>query len=189
MQIAPADWNAKTAFGNPFEGDGSLAGAFDARQSDLRVSAGACLALGGGLSLLPNAEAFVGELDRQGYTVRGALSGEIPAVTQRYRGWKAGLGLASDWMETGSADMKLRPALGVSAMSLNADSDTFMMKLSDGTEKRARFADVPETVLALSAGMEGASREGGLRIRFGYAGLVSDGKVEYAVVGGLKLRF
>ena len=192
LSASRADWKAETAFAAP--AGGLVAGAFDARQTDLRLGAGARLALGGGVSLAPKAEVFAGRLERGSYRAKGAaFRADMPDVEQGYRGWKAGLGLASSWRD-GPRGMKLRPALNLSALRTQSRSDSFALKQSDRlgiveTSVRARMAGAPETLLGLAAGVEAAG-PGGLRLNFGYAALRSSGGgIDHALAAGLKLRF
>ena len=192
LSASRADWKAETSFAAP--AGGLVAGAFDARQTDLRLGAGARLALGGGVSLAPKAEVFAGRLERGAQRAEGAaFRADMPDVEQDYRGWKAGLGLASGWRD-GPRGVKLRPALNLSALRTESRSDSFALKQSDRlgiveTSVRARMADAPETVLGLAAGVEAAG-PGGLRLNFGYAALKSSGGgIDHALAAGLNLRF
>ena len=192
LSASRADWKAETAFAAP--AGGLVAGAFDARQTDLRLGAGARLALGGGVWLAPKAEVFAGRLERGAQRAEGAaFRADMPDVEQDYRGWKAGLGLASGWRD-GPRGVKLRPALNLSALRTESRSDSFALKQSDRlgiveTSVRARMADAPKTVLGLAAGVEAAG-PGGLRLNFGYAALKSSGGgIDHALAAGLKLRF
>ena len=192
LSASRADWEAKTAFAAP--AGGLVAGAFDVRQTDLRLGAGARLALGGGASLAPKAEVFAGRLERGAQRAEGAaFRADVPETAQGYRGWKAGLGLASGWRD-GPRGMKLRPALNLSALRTESRWGSFTLKQSDRlgiveTSVRARLADAPQTVLGLTAGVEAEGR-GGLRMNFGYAAIRSPGGgIDHALAAGLNLRF
>ena len=193
LSASRADWKAETAFTAP--GGGLVAGAFDARQTDLRLGVGGRLALaGGGLSLAPKAEVFTGRLERDAYRAEGAaFRTDMPDVVQRYRGWKASLGLASDWRDAPQG-MKLGWALNLSAMRAESASDSFVLKQSDRqgiveTSVRARMGEAPKTVLGLAFGVKAASRDA-LQLSFGYAAMArSDGVVDHALATSLILRF
>ncbi len=190
--LTRADWRADAAFENRALG-GMLRGRFDAEQTDLRLGAGFRVALGGGVTLTPSAELFAGEIEQAGYRAAGPVfRAAMPEVTQRYRGWKAGLALASDWRE-GPQGLKLRPALKLTAMRARASSGSFMLEQSDSlglvtTSNRARLAGAPRTAIGLGAGLEATDGEG-FSVRFGYAGAIIDGEQNHALVAGLKLRF
>ena len=192
LSFTHADWRVQGSWENPTVGSLQRS-RFDAAQQDLRLRLGARLALGGGVTLTPQAEAFAGELEHGGHMADGAVfRAAMPGVTQRYSGVKAGLGLASGWRETGGG-VKLRPALNLSAMRTRTASGSFEMKQSDrlgilSTSSRARLADGPATVLGLGAGLEAAG-PGGLQLGFGYAGLVVDGEVVHAAAARLRLPF
>ena len=166
---------------------------FDAAHRDVRFSLGARLGLGGGAVLVPQADAFAGEVERGGHTAEGALfRAAMPAMTQRYSGVRAGLGFASGWQEAGHG-LKLRPKLNFSAARVQAESESFKLEQSHrlgflSTSSRARLAGGPETVFGLGAGLEAAG-PGGLRLGLGYAGLVMDGKLTHAAAARLRLPF
>ena len=192
LSASRADWEAETAFATPV--GGLVAGAFDAQQTDLRLGAGGRLALGGGFSLVPKAEVFTGQLERDAHRADGsAFRADMPEVTQRYRGWKADLGLASGWQDL-PRDMKLRPMLNLSALRTESRSDSFALTQSDRhgiveTSVRARMVDPPRTVLGLAAGIEGAGR-GGLHLSIGYAAMLAPScSVDHALAASLKVRF
>ncbi len=192
LSLSHADWRVNGSWENPTVG-GGMQSHFDAAQRDLRLSLGARLDLGGGMTLVPQAEAFAGELERESHMAEGAVfRAAMPGLTQRYRGVKAGLGFASGWREAGG-EVKLRPTLNLSAMRVRTGSESFEMKQSDrlgilSTGSRARLADAPETAFGLGAGLEAAG-PGGLRMGFGYAGLVVDGELHHAAAASLHLPF
>ena len=116
----------------------------------------------------------------------------MPGMTQRYSGVRAGLGFASGWQEAGRG-LKLRPKLNLSAMRVQAASESFELRQSHrlgflSTSSRARLAGGPETVFGLGAGLEAAG-PGGLQLGLGYAGLVMDGKLTHAAAARLRLPF
>ena len=192
LSVSHADWRVEGAYSNPAAG-GGLHSSFDAVQNDLRLGVGARIGLGGGLALVPQAEAFAGEVDRESHMAEGAdFRAAMPGLTQRYSGVKVGLGLASSWQE-GPDGLKLRPSLKLSAMRARTGSQSFDLEQSHrsgliATSSRARLADAPQTVFGLGAGLDAVS-DGGLKLKFGYGVLVDDGKLHHAVAAGLKLDF
>ena len=192
LSFTRADWNARNAFENPVAG-GGLSGAFAAEHTDLRLGAGVRLPLSGDLELMPRLELFAGELEQEGHRARGALfDADIPDIDQRYRGWKAGLDLASDWLEAPEG-FRLRPSLSLSAMRIDSDSDSFDMTQSDRfglleMTSRVRPADAPRTVFGMGAGMDVVSDDN-MKLRLGYVGMTIDGEAAHAAVAGFKLAF
>ena len=191
LSASRADYKADTAFTIPV--GGLVAGAFDARQTDLRLGVGARLPMGGGISLTPKAEIFTGRLEQGAHRAEGAVfRADMPEVAQGYRGWKVGLGLASGWQNAWG--MKLRPVLNLSALRTESRSDSFELKQSDRggiveTSVRARMDDAPKTVLGLAASVEALAR-GGLRLNFGYAAIGSPGGgTDHALIAGLIQHF
>ena len=192
LRLSHADWRVEGGWDNAAVGE-RMRSRFDAAHRDVRLSLGARLGLGGGAVLVPQADAFAGEVERGGHTAEGALfRAAMPAMTQRYSGVRAGLGFASDWQEAGRG-LKLRPKLNLSAMRVQAESESFELRQSDrlgflSTSSRARLAGGPETVFGLGAGLEAAG-PGGLHLGLGYAGLVMDGKLTHAAAARLRLPF
>ena len=192
LSLTQADWRARAAYENPAAG-GRLEGRFDAAQTDLRFGLGAQLALGGGVTMTPRLDLFAGRLAQEAHDAEGAvLNAAMPAQTQRYRGWKAGLGFAADWRD-GPQELKLRPTLNLSAMGVETASDAFTLRQSDrlglvSTSSRARLGGAPEMAFGLGAGLE-AARSETLSVRVGYSAMLYDGDVHHAAVAGMKLNF
>ena len=100
---------------------------------------------------------------------------------------------ASGGWQEGPEGLRVRPSLKLTAMQVRSDSPEYEVRQSDrmgilSTTSRARLPDAPETVFGLGAGFE-ATGSGGLRMRFGYAGAILDGKFIHAVGGGLQMKF
>ena len=192
LRLSHADWRVEGGWDNAAVGE-RMRSRFDAAHRDVRLSLGARLGLGGGMVLIPQADAFAGEIERGSHTAEGAeFRAAMPGMTQRYSGVRAGLGFASDWQEAGHG-LKLRPKLNLSAMRVQADSKGFELRQSHrlgvlSTSSRARLAGGPETVFGLGAGLEAAG-PGGLQLGFGYAGLMVDGKLTHAAAARLRLPF
>ena len=192
LRLSHADWRVEGGWDNAAVGE-RMRSRFDAAHRDVRFSLGARLGLGGGMVLIPQADAFVGEIERGSHTAEGAeFRAAMPGMTQRYSGVRAGLGFASGWQEAGHG-LKLRPKLNLSAMRVQADSKGFELEQSNragliSTSSRARLAGGPATVFGLGAGLEAAG-PGGLQLGFGYAGLVVDGKLTHAAAARLRLPF
>ena len=158
------------------------------------MKAGARLALGG-IRATPSVSWYSGQVDQSAYTAQGAaLRAEVPGLSQRYRGWKAGLELApSRWLGRTGA-LRWRPELHVSTMrTRTADTGVFDLRQSDRSgvlsfTSRARARGLPGTVHALGASVT-AMRSEGWRLRLGYAGMEVDGEPVHAVGARLQVRF
>ena len=193
LRLSHADWRVEGGWDNPAALGERMRSRFDAAHRDVRLSLGARLGLGGGMVLVPQADAFAGEIERGSHTAEGAeFRAAMPGMTQRYSGVRAGLGFASGWQEAGRG-LKLRPKLNLSAMRVQADSKGFDLEQSNragliSTSSRARLRGGPATVFGLGSGLEAAG-PGGLQLGFGYAGLVVDGKLTHAAAARLRLPF
>ena len=191
LSLSHADLQVDGSYENPTVG-GGFRSRFGAEHNDVRLGAGAHIDLGS-VTVTPQVGAFAGSLEHEGHTAEGGVfRAAMPGLTQRYSGVKAGLGFASDWQE-GPEGLKLRPTLKLTAMQVRTDSPEYELKQSDrlgilSTSSRARLPDAPETVFGFGAGLE-ATGVGGMRMRFGYAGAIMDGKVVHAVGGVMKYEF
>ena len=191
--VSHGRWRARSLFENPVAG-GVLGGSHDLVQDHVGVKAGARLALGG-IRATPSVSWYSGQVDQSAYTAQGAaLRAEVPGLSQRYRGWKAGLELApSRWLGRTGA-LRWRPELHVSTMrTRTADTGVFDLHQSDRAgvlsfTSRARAQGLPGTVHALGASVT-AMRSEGWRLRLGYAGMEVDGEPVHAVAARLQVRF
>ena len=191
--VSHGRWRARSLFENPVAG-GVLGGSHDLVQDHVGVKAGARLALGG-MRATPSVSMYSGQVDQSAYTAQGAaLRAEVPGLSQRYRGWKAGLELApSRWLGRAGA-LRWRPTLHVSTMrTRTADTGVFDLHQSDRAgvlsfTSRARARGLPGTVHALGASVT-AMRSEGWRLRLGYAGMQVDGEPVHAVAARLRVRF
>ena len=191
--VSHGRWRARSLFENPVAG-GVLGGSHDLVQDHVGVKAGARLALGG-MRATPSVSMYSGQVDQSAYTAQGAaLRAEVPGLSQRYRGWKAGLELApSRWLGRAGA-LRWRPTLHVSTMrTRTADTGVFDLHQSDRAgvlsfTSRARAQGLPGTVHALGASVT-AMRSEGWRLRLGYAGMQVDGEPVHAVAARLRVRF
>ena len=191
--VSHGRWRARSLFENPVAG-GVLGGSHDLVQDHVGVKAGARLALGG-MRATPSMSMYSGQVDQGAYTAQGAaLRAEVPGLSQRYRGWKAGLELApSRWLGRAGA-LRWRPTLHVSTMrTRTADTGVFDLRQSDRAgvlsfTSRARARGMPGTVHALGASVT-AMRSEGWRLRLGYAGMQVDGEPVHAVGARLQVRF
>lgn len=113
------DYRAQTTFAN-LDGLGSLSGAFGLRHERAQAEMGARLGLGG-IRLDPALSLFTGSLDRAAYTATSAaLRAELPALSQRYDGWKARVAFApADWLEAGT--LRWRPELNFATARIATD--------------------------------------------------------------------
>ena len=191
--VSHGRWRARSLFENPVAG-GVLGGSHDLVQDHVGVKAGARLALGG-VRATPSVSMYSGQVDQSAYTAQGAaLRAEVPGLSQRYRGWKAGLELApSRWLGRAGA-LRWRPTLHVSTMrTRTADTGVFDLHQSDRAgvlsfTSRARARGMPGTVHAFGASVT-AMRSEGWRLRLGYAGMQVDGEPVHAVAARLRVRF
>ncbi len=191
--VSHGRWRARSLFENSVAG-GVLGGSHDLVQDHVGVKAGARLALGG-MRATPSVSMYSGQVDQSAYTAQGAaLRAEVPGLSQRYRGWKAGLALApSRWLGRAGA-LRWRPTLHVSTMrTRTADTGVFDLYQSDRAgvlsfTSRARAQGMPGTVHALGASVT-AMRSEGWRLRLGYAGMEVDGEPVHAVAARLQVRF
>ncbi len=191
--VSHGRWRARSLFENPVAG-GVLGGSHDLVQDHVGVKAGARLALGG-MRATPSMSLYSGQVDQGAYTAQGAaLRAEVPGLSQRYQGWKAGLELApSRWLGRAGA-LRWRPTLHVSTMrTRTADTGVFDLRQSDRAgvlsfTSRARARGMPGTVHALGASVT-AMRSEGWRLRLGYAGMEVEGEPVHAVAARLRVRF
>ena len=189
-------YRARSLFDNPAAG-GVLGGEFDLVQNHVGAKAGARLGLGG-VRVTPSLSLFSGSVRQGAYTAQGAaLRAEVPDVSQRYHGWKAGLDLApSRWLggPGGLRALRWRPGLhlgttrtstrGPSGLDVRQSDKAGVLSFTS----RARVQGMPRTVHSIGASLT-AMRSDAWRLRMGYAGMVVDGEPVHAAVAAFKVRF
>ena len=189
-------YRARSLFDNPAAG-GVLGGEFSLVQNHVRAKAGARLGLGG-VRATPSLSLFSGSVRQGAYTAQGAaLRAEVPDVSQRYHGWKAGLDLApSRWLggPGGLRALRWRPGLhlGTTRTSTRGPSGLDVRQWDKAGvlsfTSRARVQGMPRTVHSIGASLT-AMWSDAWRLRMGYAGMVVDGEPVHAAVAAFKVRF
>ena len=192
VDVAQGDYLAQTTFAN-LDGLGRLSGAFGLRHERARAELGARLGLGG-LRLDPSLSLFSGSLDRAAYTATSAaLRSEIPALSQRYDGWKARVSLApADWLEAGT--LRWRPELNLATARIATDGpEGLRVRQADRAgvlhfTTPAVAESLPRTMHAAGAAVS-LARAGDWTLRGGYMALVADGEPVHAAAARFRLRF
>ena len=193
VDISRGAYRASSMFDNPAAG-GALGGEFDLAQDHVQAKAGMRLGLGG-LRATPSLSFFSGSLHQGTHAAHGgALRADIPEFTQRYRGWKAGFGLApSGWLD-GPRSMRWRPSLHAGTTHTRTTAPASLdVRQSDRAgvlsfTSAARAQGMPRTVHSIGAGVS-AKRSDAWGLRVGYAGMVVDGEPDHAVLARLRVRF
>lgn len=186
------DYRAQTTFAN-LDGLGSLSGAFGLRHERARAEMGTRLGLGG-LRLDPSLSLFTGSLDQAAYTATSAaLRSEIPALSQRYDGWKARVALApADWLEADT--LRWRPELNLATARIATDGPEGLRVRQADRAGVLRFSTpataqgLPRTIHAAGAAVN-LARAGDWTLRSGYTALVVDGEPVHAAAARFRLRF
>ena len=193
VDVAQGDYLAQTTFAN-LDGLGrGLSGAFGLRHERTRAEMGARLELAG-LRLDPSFSLFAGSLDRAAYTATSAaLRSEIPALSQRYDGWKARVSLApEDWLEAGA--LRWRPELNLATARIETDGpEGLRVRQADRAgvlsfTTPAVAESLPRTMHAAGAAVS-LARAGDWTLRGGYMALVADGEPIHAAAARFRLRF
>ncbi len=192
VDVAQGDYLAQTTFAN-LDGLGRLSGAFGLRHERTRAEMGARLELAG-LRLDPSFSLFAGSLDRAAYTATSAaLRSEIPALSQRYDGWKARVSLApADWLEAGT--LRWRPELNLATARIATDGpEGLRVRQADRAgvlhfTTPAVAESLPRTMHAAGAAVS-LARAGDWTLRGGYMALVADGEPIHAAAARFRLRF
>ena len=192
IDVAQGDYLAQTTFAN-LDGLGRLSGAFGLRHERTRAEMGARLELAG-LRLDPSFSLFAGSLDRAAYTATSAaLRSEIPALSQRYDGWKARVSLApADWLEAGT--LRWRPELNLATARIATDGpEGLRVRQADRAgvlsfTTPAVAESLPRTMHAAGAAVS-LARAGDWTLRGGYMALVADGEPIHAAAARFRLRF
>lgn len=192
VDVAQGDYLAQTTFAN-LDGLGRLSGAFGLRHERTRAEMGARLELAG-LRLDPSFQLFAGSLDRAAYTATSAaLRSEIPALSQRYDGWKARVSLApEDWLEAGA--LRWRPELNLATARIETDGpEGLRVRQADRAgvlhfTTPAVAESLPRTMHAAGAAVS-LARAGDWTLRGGYMALVADGEPIHAAAARFRLRF
>ena len=192
VSLSRGDYEARTAFAN-LDGLGTLSGTFGLRHDRAQAEAGTHLGFGG-MSLDPTLSLYAGTLDRDAYTAdSGALRSEIPAFTQRYEGWKAGVSLSpQEWLGAGAVRWLPELSLATARTSTEGPGALSVRQadragaLSFSTPARAQA--LPQTVHALGTAVSIAKAED-WKLRGGYVAMMADGELVHAAVARFKLRF
>ena len=192
VSLSRGDYRARTAFSN-LDGLGTLSGTFGLRHERAQAEVGTHLGFGG-MSLDPTLSLHAGTLDRDGYTAdSGVLRSEIPAFTQRYEGWKAGVSLSPQaWLGAGAVRWLPELSLATARTSTEGPGALSVRQadragaLSFTTPARAQA--LPQTVHALGTAVSIAKAED-WKLRGGYVAMMADGELVHAAVARFKLRF
>ena len=191
--LSQGRYRAQSLLDNPAVG-GVLGGEFGLSQSQVRGRAGARLGLGA-LRATPSLSLFSGTLRQEAYTARSAsLRAEVPGLSQRYEGWKAGLDLApSGWLD-GPRALRWRPGLhlgstrtrtgGPARLDVRQSDKAGVLSFSSPAGVRA----LPRTMHSFGASLT-AMQSDAWRLRLGYAGVVVDGEPVQAAMARLHVRF
>ena len=192
VSLSRGDYRARTAFSN-LDGLGALSGTFGLRHERAEAEVGTHLGFGG-MSLDPTLSLYAGTLDRDAYTAgSAALRSEIPAFTQRYEGWKAGVSLVpQEWLGSGAVrwlpELSLATARtsteGPGALSVHQADRAGALSFSTPALAKA----LPQTVHALGTAVSVAKAED-WKLRGGYVAMMADGELVHAAVARFKLRF
>ena len=184
---------AQSLFDNPVAG-GVLSGESGLAQSRIRGRVGARLGLGL-LRATPSLSFFSGSLRQDAHVALSAtLRADVPAISQRFEGWKAGLDLApAGWLQ-GPRELRWRPGLHLASMRTRTHGPaTVDLRQSDragvlGFSSEVRVRALPRTVHSFGASLS-AIQSDSWRLRLGYVGLVVDGEPVHAAVARLHVRF
>ncbi len=172
----------------------ALSGAFNMSSDHAQLNAGAKFDFAGA-RLSPSVSLFAGSQKQDAWTASGrVMRAEIPAISQRYTGWKLGMNLtSSDWIQ-GSGRMSWRPALHLMTMGTDTRGPSSVnMQQSDrlGALDFASQAEVRE--LPGRVNLFGASvlvkRSDQSNFRIGYAGMEIDGEYQHAVMARYRYQF
>ncbi len=192
-RLTHGSYRAGSLFESPAAG-GTLGGSLGLAQRHARARAGVHLDLGG-LRATPTVALFSGSLRQDAWTAHGAaLRAEVPGVSQRYRGWKARLGLApAGWLE-GPGALRWRPGAHLGTTRTRTRGPAWLaVAQSDRAgvlsfTSRARVRGLPRTVHHFGAGLV-AKGSDTWSFQAGYAGMEVDGETVHAAVAGLEVRF
>jgi len=191
--LSRGHYRAQSLFDNPVAG-GVLSGESGLAHSRIQGRAGARLGLGP-VRATPLLSLFSGSLRQAAHVALSAsLRADVPAFSQRYDGWKAGLDLTpSGWLQ-GPWALRWRPGLhlastrtrthGPAAVNLRQSDRAGVLGFSSAAGVRA----LPSTVHSFGASLS-AMQSDSWRFRLGYVGLVVDGEPVHAAVGRLHVRF
>ena len=192
-ELSQGRYDARAVLDNPAVG-GALAGTLDLVQRQARATAGARIDLGG-VRLTPALSPFSGTLRQDAWTAESAaLTADVPGVSRRYSGVKASLGATSSEWLPGPGDLRWRPSLRFSTMSVDTEGPSSLaMRQSDKAgvlsfASRGQMADLPRRVHGLATTVTAAG-SGDWRLRLGYAGMEVDGDVEHGAGLRLQVRF
>ena len=192
-ELSRGRYESRATLDNPAVG-GALSGTFDLVQQQARATAGARVDLGRA-RLTPALTPFAGTLRQDAWTAASAaLTADVPGVSRRYSGVKAGLGVTSTGWLPGPGGLRWRPSLRFSTVSVDTDGPSSLaMRQSDRAgvlsfASRGVMAGLPRRVHGLAAAATAAG-SGAWRLRLGYAGMEVDGEVEHGAGLHLRVRF
>ena len=193
LNVLHGDYQVGSVVENPVV-NSALSGTLNMSSNHAQLNAGARFDFAGA-RLSPSVSLFTGDQKQDAYTASGrVMLAEIPAISQRYTGWKLGMNLtSSDWIQ-GSGRMSWRPALHLMTMGTDTRGPSSVnMQQSDrlGALDFASQADVRE--LPGRVNMFGASalmkRSDKSSFRIGYAGMEIDGEYQHAVLARYRYQF
>ena len=191
--VSQGRYRAHAVMDNPVAG-GGLSSAFGLVQEHVQVGAGARLAFNG-VRVTPSVSVLSGALRHEAHTAEGAtFRAELPAFSQRYRGWKGELGVSpARWLE-GPGSLRWRPALHLytqrtrsaspASLEVSQHDRAGVLSLSSA----ARVSAMPRTVHGFDATVD-ALRTQAWRMQLGIAAMESDGEYDQAVYARLHMRF
>ena len=186
-------YDARSVFDNPVNGD-SMNGEFNFTQSQMQLGGGASFAFGG-VRTTPSLSLFSGSLSQSAYTASGTVfHAEVPDLSWKYRGWKAGLTLSPESGYKRWAGLSLQPKLHLSTQRIrSSNSGSFELNQSDALgvldfKSRVQVQHLPRTVHSLGASMT-VKKSSDWRLKLGYAGLIIDNEPVQAVMARMEMRF
>ena len=193
--LSHGEYRGQSVFDEPVTG-GALGGAFGVSQTHALVGAGVRLDLGG-VRATPSVSWFSGDARQGAYTAQNAVvRTAVPALSQRYEGWKAGLSLAPKRWRSGPKGMRWLPGVRLSARRTHGEGPGgVMLRHSDkagvlGFASGARAAALPRMMVGVGAAVNATgSKPDRWKLRMGYAGMVVDGEPDHAVLARLHVRF
>ncbi len=154
------------------EATGLFGGSFDVKQTHVEARAGR-LFPAGGMRLAPSVSVFAGSLDHGGHTAESAvMRADIPGYSQDYRGWRAGVEVATaEWLELSPTVRKADHA-GVLSFP-----------------EKKRVIGIPRESFRFSLGVTLKGSSDAWSLRLGYRGAWTGREDEHSVQAGFSIRF
>ena len=191
--VSHGRYRVQSVLDNPVAG-GALASDHDLARDHIELGAGTRLAWSG-VRLAPSLSVFSGSLRQGAHTAEGSVfRANVPSFSQRYSGWKSGLGLSSLRWLRGPKSLRWRPSLRLytqrtdttrpAPMEVTQQDRAGVLSLTSG----AQAAGLPRTVHGFAATVDALGSEA-WRVQLGFAGTRSDGSDRQMVLARLEMRF